>query len=486
MKHAMYIRQLTLIEMPGLRPQFRRPFDIVGRPEELSEVLDAILKDPDDVNEERVSAQRLSPHVNRFLRYSGHAQPAFAPPLGWDTPRYAFQLEVEVKQIAYSGKQTLIVLGFTDDTAGVADGPIADSILDHVQFHINSVITSRTRYQNTEMGGGAFHQMVANQHLYSDPDSTGFNKIEWLETLRPCDIFSRLAMEADMVGIDMATVIDTRTVVTHMPRTSDRLNVNPAYLLERVLGGYLTTKDSTPSGLRPNWLFEDARSHVEESPAGMNPLLRELVGEREVGPSKTFKMSDLLRLDASVKDRSVIVVGNARDNDLVVGGQYASLDEESLEAYIGYALAVNVPAFLAKAGIARAAFSLRSPGTSGNPRETGLEFEMMDMGGFGAEHSSGSKEEFFLDLLSVILPQVTANFTIPLFLEMEANLNGLSTIDVRLKLDGEKKHFVVPTFMDGLISPVLARRTDLGSELATVAGGIGGLIRLLDEKMPTA
>jgi hypothetical protein len=65
----MYIRQLTLIEMPGLRPQFRRPFDIVGRPEELSEVLDAILKDPDDVNEERVSAQRLSPHVNRFLRY---------------------------------------------------------------------------------------------------------------------------------------------------------------------------------------------------------------------------------------------------------------------------------------------------------------------------------------------------------------------------------------------------------------------------------
>jgi hypothetical protein len=88
--------------------------------------------------------------------------------------------------------------------------------------------------------------------------------------------------------------------------------------------------------------------------------------------------------------------------------------------------------------------------------------------------------------LSVILPQVTANFTIPLFLEMEANINGLSTIDVRLKLDGEKKHFVVPTFMDGLISPVLARRTDLGSELATVAGGIGGLIRLLDEKMPTA
>ncbi len=485
MKHAMFIRQLTLIEMPGLHAQFRRPFDIVGPAEELSGILDEILKDPDDASEDRVSAQRIAPYTNKFLRYSDHAQPAFSPPFGWDTPRFAFQLEVEVKPIAYSGKQSLVVLGFTDGLPSAADASVADSILDHVQFHINSVITSRTYNEAGEMRSAPFHQMVANQHLYSDPDSTGFTKAEWLETLRPCDIFSRLAMEADMRGIDMASVVDTRTIVTHMPRTSDRLNVNPAYLLERVLSGYLATRDYSPSGMQPNWLFEDARSHVEESPAGLNPLLRELVGEREVGPSKTFKMSDLLRLDASVKDRSVIVMGNVRDNDLVVGGQYASPGDETLEASIAYALAVNVPAFLAKAGIARAVFTLNSPGTTGNPRETGLEFEVMDLGGMGAAHNSNAKEEFFLDMLSVILPQVTSNFTIPLLLEMEVNLSGLSTITVRLKTDGERKHFVVPTFMDGLISPVLARKTDLVSELATVAGGIGGLINLLAVKLPT-
>lgn len=484
--HVMHIRQLTLIEMPGLHPQFRRPFDVVGRPEELDSLIKDVVKEPEDVNDERVSASRIAPHINSFLRYSGHAQPGFAPPSGWGAKRYAFQLEVELKPIAFTGKQTLFILGYTDDIPEGSQTLPADEMLDEVTFQINSIITARTTTEATASGPQPYHQMVANQHLYNDPAWTGLiNHAEWLEALRPCDIFSRMAMDLRLPEMDMATVVDTRTVITHMPRTSDRLNVMPAFLLAKILNGYLNAKENTYADIDKQGLFEEARSYVEESPAGLNPLLRELVGDREVGPSKSFKMSDLMRLDITVKDRTIVVVGNARDQDLIDGGLYTSMDEESLESHIAYALALSVPALLAKVGLLRAGFSLASFGTTGNPRETGLQFEMIDMEGLGQYHDSNAKEEFFLDVLSVLLPQITANYTIPVFIDMETRLNGISVIDVRLKADGEKKRFIVPTFMDALISPVLARKTDQWSELAAVSDGVSKLINELSAALST-
>src|SRR5579864_8781727 len=150
MKHAMHIRHLSLIEMPGLKPQFRRPFDLVGRPEELDSMIQDIVKEPEDVNDERASANRLAPYINSFLRYSGHAQPAFAPPNGWGARRYSFQLEVEVKPVAFTGTQTLIILGFTDDIPEGSQNLPADEMLDLVTFEINSIMTARSYTEQTD------------------------------------------------------------------------------------------------------------------------------------------------------------------------------------------------------------------------------------------------------------------------------------------------------------------------------------------------
>jgi len=479
MKHAlntMQIRHLHLIEMPGLRPQFRRPIDVVGTPAELGDLIDAIKKAPEDANAELVTASKVAPHINSFLRYSGHAKPAFEPPNGWAAPRYSFILEVDVKPIAFSGKQTLIVLGYTDDIPEGSQHLPAEEMLDQVTFNINSILTSRSFIGQAETGEQPYHQMVANQHLYNDPTHAGLNHAEWMEALRPCDIFSRIAMNLRLPDMDMASVIDTRTVLTHMPRTSDRLNVNPAFLLSKVLNGYLNAKANTYSDIDQQGLVEEARGYVEESPAGLNPLLRELVGEREMGPSKSFKMSDLQRLDVTVKDRTIVVVGNQPAKDLIDGGFYTSMDEESLESHIAYSLGVTVPALLGKVGITHAKFTLACYASNGNQMESGLQFNMIDLTGVGSIHDVRAKEEFFLDLLSVVIPQITGNYTIPVFLEVDSNLNGLTLITVRMKLDGSKKQFVVPSFMDTLISPVLARKTEGWSELEHVASGIGALL----------
>jgi hypothetical protein len=242
------------------------------------------------------------------------------------------------------------------------------------------------------------------------------------------------------------------------------------------LNGYLNAKANTYSDIDQQGLVEEARGYVEESPAGLNPLLRELVGEREMGPSKSFKMSDLQRLDVTVKDRTIVVVGNQPAKDLIDGGFYTSMDEESLESHIAYSLGVTVPALLGKVGITHAKFTLACYASNGNQMESGLQFNMIDLTGVGSIHDVRAKEEFFLDLLSVVIPQITGNYTIPVFLEVDSNLNGLTLITVRMKLDGSKKQFVVPSFMDTLISPVLARKTEGWSELEHVASGIGALL----------
>jgi hypothetical protein len=488
MKHAIHIRKILLAEMPGFRPQFRRPFDVVGRPEDNEALINEVLKVEDLVDVDRVTPSKIAPHISSFLRYSGEAQPAFPPPLGWNTPRYSFAIEVEVKPVAFSGKQILTVYGYTDTVAEVLDGKISDAQLNALTFHINSIVTARSHPGAPESHVAPYTQMVANHHYYSDANFAGnFNSANVVESLRPCDILARLsALEVapEMVG---GALVDMRTIVGSTPRASDRMNVNPAHLLAKILDGYVTALEGARANTHQSDLLEEARSRIQESPAGMNPFLRELVGDRAAGATREFKMEDLLRIDASVGERMTIVTGSNADKDLVHSSRYSDWDEESLEALIAYAVAIQVPAAMGQTGLTKLVFSLEMSGTSGNWRESGLSFSVVDLAGLLPAHDSRAKEEFVLEMLAANIPQWSGNYTIPLYMNVEASLNGLTIVDISMTPDfGKKKRFVMPSFMDGLVSPVLARKTDQMSELANVADGIGALLNVIFERIPMA
>jgi hypothetical protein len=484
------IVKLFLTEMPGMHAQFRRPFDIVARVDEVPELVTALSRDSGDpLSMHRVTPEAVAPYVGAFLRHSSHAMPANEPPNGWVTPRFSFLLIVEAAENQFGIKRRMMISGYTSYLGISTTSGTLDPLM---EFHINSMMELRSwSLAQPDDVPTIHHDIASSDHLFSDTEWNGLYAAiaTSYETLRPVDLLTAMEPRAAKMGESLSTdeVIDMRSVLAATPRISDRLNVDPAFLVARV--GDAFAQALAERGLGCESVYEAAVGFADEIPAGQNFFLDRLLGRRERGATRIFTMTDLVRIDPAIDSKTVVVMGNRPAVELLAAQQHYGFDEESLESRTAYAVAMSVPAIMSKLGIAHLNFSSISRAPATTPGEPAFGFSLTNLQPVNEDWNVAInvlQDMFVSEYAGVLAPQLTANSTIPLYLEVSADLFGLTVVDVAHRVDGQKKRFIMPTFADALVSPVFAKRHSTHSERALVAQELRELLNAVEVKLPTA
>jgi hypothetical protein len=438
-KNELTISKLMMMEMPGYREQYRRIYtgsgDHVGI-HQFAETINTL----DDVE---VTGAIAAQHVHKVLRFADQPEPSAPIPFGWDAPRYSFLLVVETKT-PMGSKEITHLAGYTDRVAPIGE----------LEFHINSTATWR-EMPNRD---GSGYTLMSQDHLHMDPNGQALSGGNYSELMRPKDIFSRLSLGD---GLAMEEVIDLRTRVSAYATRSDRYNVVPSAWLSKLVEAYLSALQDELAANESTGLWHVCQVHAEETPIRYNPVLSALA-QLAAKQNGTFTFDDLKLLDSEVAEKTTVANQGSDDANakLIYSNNYEDWDVavgegEVSHATIAYAAGMALPPVMNEAGLSSAHFVvLYSPDSPAS-----VEVRIITVSPiFATSDLKAAIDLFVYEFETLVLPQLAPRDyegIETLFLEIDADLYGTTAVRVALDKPENTKTFLLPSFADSLLSPLL-------------------------------
>lgn len=475
------IRSLLLKEMPGLREQYKRNFEITSLRDETASLMHALSNEVGEIKPEQIAA-----HVGGFLHYSATPVATPTPPGGWFTPRFSFVMHVEYRQ-ASGTLMHYFVSGYTDR---LVNRPVVvaqdqtpnqamEAELDGLNFIINSVVSARDYTQRLPSGDVPTLMSLDDLHVHSDMGYTSVfrNDERHIELTRPEDLLARAQTLTIPRGDDTVKLIDTRTILTAPPRFSRRANVLPASLLARTAQAYTDTIRESTYGINHTEQLIEARGRARESLVSANPFLHMLATIRGGTSLQTFTFLDLKEIDGTVSERTVVALEGNALNTLVGEQNWTPWDDTTMESHIAYGLAVGVPAMMGESGVSFIDFTLR-------PQDNGYYYTVAEVGALAANDTEFALRMFKMNLFKQLMPFITGNDKIRIDVHMRVDRLGLSTLKLRIVSAelSEYKHYLIPSYMDALMSPVELPATVSGqSKLDRLAHDVTMLLSAVED-----
>lgn len=398
---------------------------------------------------------------------------------GWGEHRFRWIAVME--NVDRLGVKTYeLVTGMTDHR-GVSMGGQLDP---NMVFYIGNMLTLRHTEVPTVGGVRTYFNVADSSQMLVSDEWHGVNGQDKQYRMRPTDLFStmdRTHLEADMLENG---ITDTRNMMTSMGVKSRRSNGVATAYAAGIIENYKNAMTLDTYGQSEDQILDYARGNTLEPPLTNDLFVRAISRERGVPQSSFFTWGDLCRMDPNVQDdriTKVVLMGSPREvsntmND-VRSGRNNEWSESSREVQLATMLQQAVPGIMMDLAFSGMVFRATNRTVGGQihvdvmnwqdfPSLTGAQIDMTDF-----------LIAFKNRLVTEVLVDVSFSGQADFAVEMDVDLIGETTILLEWN-GGERHRFVVPSFADSLLSPLVTsdvmRPTHVARGFQTVFDGVLG------------
>jgi hypothetical protein len=410
---------------------------------------------------------------------SPQASPQFAIPIpqGWDNPRLRFVMEVHMTN-TLGALNVYFVQGYTSHFGVSPSGHLDPNML----FYINSVFQLQRRAIRTPMGLQYSDAYQNCSHLLTSPSQMDPTFKGTMIPLRPVDLFTYLQAESvtgnsgmydgsnafdpsqrsAMMGdfIDpyaTQTILDTRLIMPEqffkpslrsnnapLQYLADSINigVNSSFASRDYAGSLIDTISASKQRA------ENAESAVMQSDFMM--LFNKSHMQAVNTIASTFKMTDILKFDPNLPNvTNYLALDRDRRAQLHQTGLTSHWNGSDLDTKIAVILANAAPAIMSDCLISRVVLSSTNHSLNGTPQTA-----LIDARSLSNTATPQLFELFRTRFENELVNDFTYGNQIAYTLQLECDMFGETKITIATG-SNPPTLYVVPSFCDSLISPVM-------------------------------
>lgn len=475
---TMQIRKLYMGLTRPQQIQHRRTYDVyldgVGH-NALSEKIDRYGQDA--FTQANLSSVMASADI---IKPSGSAEASVGIEGGWDKDRYTFML---VADIFRNGKfqRTEFISGYTDYAGAMNTDLISTVSIDpDMVFTINHISEANMRQQ--DQMGRPIPMISQTNSVLTNPDYTSFsNNKEDLYMMRPSDILrsvDKVDMHRGMLetsrtaGMTGMSYRDLDSTLTQMPMMSnDTSSLIPTFT-GRILNGLYATKlePFDPLNMDQSGTGAVASQRIADVPFSKNGfvfIMQRMTGNG-VQTTSRFTFNDLLRLDASIDDRTA-VFGRSYESGQISfpdGRNCAVMGAAETVAVHATMISHSTLALMAMAGITTIGFNANNH--SGRTEITWQAVEGMDYDGKLAMRMEAFRARLQQECLAIVSKDDEITYQVDVF------ASALNDVFIQFRWDGDYREYVFPAFASAVTLPIvtkdLSRLTDLAQSVDDIVG----------------
>lgn len=461
------IANLFIQSSGGYIGQYRRSYETSLTPGLLNTLTTAALE-----------RTKLAP-VNTFnkedqlVRFSTAPEASVDIVNGWNTPRLRFLMIVHVKNHVGSVKVTRIQ-GYTDH----ADTSFSGHVDPNTKFYINQITEQMLSPGDVGFGQGERVQTISsNQYLH---DTTFSNRGGVMATLKNFNMAPQHVFE-NMGNVEFTKnnawddemMIDTRLHLNSMGTMASRAYELPGEYASTILNTYLGCKASDPNDAhttKPDDFYSTCQTELVNDVAKKDHFCSWLEARKEENyrmvsdPNNVFTMSDLRAYDPNVKPEMIQADGNQFDAE--------TMGNTTSETLFATQIVNGLVGLMSIYGIARVRFkcsnlesAVRKPVIL--PQYVNHSFPNIDC----KNEVAGLFHRFENEVLR------SASFCGEMGYTFDVACDLCSDSAIVLNLDGRGEYrYVIPTFCDSLMSPIITSNKAAFDNLTAEFDQIGELL----------
>jgi hypothetical protein len=405
-----------------------------------------------------ITSSALARISNDIIHPTAIAEGIAAIPNGWNEKRFRFHMDVTIKTRGSEIRQ--ILSGYTD-YLGAYNGHIDPNMVlifnNCLQVAVTTAVNSNGAYTATTVRDAC--------HVLSDTPASmmSVNSMEdQMVSMRPTDVFSTIEGQTygQFVG---GTVQDPRAGFTLGDKKSRRSNSNPASFLSNTLSAYdIITNvvdedygESTSAFRTPD---TEAAAVIRDPDLGLDLFLGAFNTSKGTSGSARIPWGSIVAHcpHATCDSVTKVIMNDPKlISKSVVAGDSEGLGGADMATNIASTVVQSLPAVLFDNLMTSISFTaFRSLDTDSNYDVLLSNYWMI---------ASGIDPTPYLErirsmIIFTILPNVTRNGQLDVFLDVTVDVMGSTTI--KLTLNGtEHRQFVFASFADAIYAPVMARGT---------------------------
>ena len=451
----MIVNKLMLIRTGQFHEQLMRPYTMHTDGELHHQLVEATQ------NGSRIAPNNLSGIAGQILRPSSSAVSSVEIANGWAEPRMRFLMEVHHPTMD-GNVEIQYITGFTDHYGASQSGHIDPKM----HFYINNTITTRLFVQNTHYGQTQGLRLKRASHVMSGPSPKTLDSMQTSrQTMRPEDVVGTVATlhnEYADFGINVSAGFGPAGYdSTHM-KLSDRSHGLPSRYLSNMFKGYRAAVENSTGDEDYSKFIGNIVGFVRDDTPTSDRFIGNMVRHGlTLSENSFFTYADLLALDPNVPQRTELIMSREVQQQAQDFRQYTSdMYAPTHQVIIATMLSHSLPALMTELMLTNAAFIVTNRTLDGQPMFTplgGTSFANVDLTPF--------LQQLELRFLVEIWRDLTRNGMIDLELQIEFSLLGNSKIKVSYMGEAPQE-FVIPSFSDGLLAPVLTNNYQMVKNMA--------------------
>lgn len=366
---------------------------------------------------------------------------------GFGERRLRFMMEIELTN-TMGQRVAEVVMGYSDH---VGLSMMSNALDPNMQFVVNSVVTTRTSNFRSPMGMIQQTHVAENAHILSDDNFGGAFSPQPNFTMREGDIYSAINKLEYSAGLNPGeTMYDTRVVRTNVPVKARRSSNTAASYTASILDSYRASLIGAEFGENADAIRNSAQNTLYEEALTADNFFHALTQLNEGIQTKVFTLRQLKRLDPNCDHDDVMTIVRHNPAEAIHSrGQTAYWDGRDRATQVANMLAQSVPATMADLGISVLSFTVSNDTADGQPI-----FQPTGAFAFGNVDLARPLEMFKYRFDTEVYRVISLGNSTQCSIAMRVDLTGESFI--RVAIDGNPEvDFVVPTFCDALLSPLM-------------------------------
>jgi hypothetical protein len=476
---GLTVLKLVITETGTYNDQFYRPYTATVDPTDMNELANRL----DRFQHNEITPGAVAGIANRMFVPSADVQGRIDIPNGWNQRRLSFMLELVETANPMGTAVHYIFQGYTDYPGVTLSGAIDPQM----RFIINSCISFRDAQSWTPSGVMILPQVMNNSQIMSNPWASTPLQGKPLYMERPTDVFLGIQMNniAAEMGRDNTIVgLNTSAQLLNSAQGSKRKNNVPTEFLTKVLSSYRDANLDNSYLSNSHDVYGRAREFCNDGDVYTNPFIRYLGDQYSHTTPKDFRFPDLVNLDPTTDSKTIIsTIGNAAPGAIQLHqtGATEYLHGSDIETMWANQIVHAVASLMSECLITKIKFS--SQNMYANPFGM-AEVPPRTVIHEGKSFSTVNLQPYYQIFLNHfdrgIMSDLTANDVIQYELHVTVDLFGESRVEIKIG-NGPMTPFVIPTFCDNLISPVISPNVDTYNQfvhgvdqvLASVSDAIG-------------
>lgn len=398
-----------------------------------------------------LTPESLSGVAGHLMRPSSRVHGQAPIENGWGTRRLRFMIEIESDK-GWGAKNIQIMTGYTNYVGVTATGAIDPQM--HLSF--NNSITVRATAEFTP-SGTQYRQAVADASQIMpvvNMGSTAYspqNIIGMPVIMRPVDVVSGMYMNA----LNDPNIQDLSTSLAVSPKKSRRDNGNAATYMARTMKAMTAAHEQDMDyAVGQEDILQKVKGSLKEPMVSNDDFLSNIMQYTDYLHTSSVSYGDLCRTFPETDSVNTVVLRGTvqktsptMPSERGMGSTWLGSDNETIATTI---LTQSVPSIMVELMLTKISFAATNETLNGQ-----FAIEMRDAAGFSKNVDMAPYLQRFIDrMYTEVLNDVSNNNQMTFRLQMLVDILGDTYVTISIG-GGPDTDFVLPSFCDALMSPVI-------------------------------